>query len=249
VKKRRVGVCLLAVLTFWSPPAIACTVVPEQPNVVFPVEKMDAEAVCRVAEVVNDYTTHQILPAVPVPIPKALYDFLLDHPALTAELVTGLNVGNYRVTPRAPGIFHGEDNVGGEAVLTLLYQDPGQRVYHLVGSQSGYLFPITGAGVVMLNYHTNMGSEGREIVDTKVTVYSRLDNRFLARLVKVLRPLLQDIVNKKLTKGVRTVHAFTEILGNDPERVYRQIEKIVSADQSEIQAFRSLMLLALKKAG
>lgn len=249
MKRRRVGLYLLTVLAFWSPPSIACTVVPEQPNVIFPVEKMDAQAVCRLAEVVNDYTTHQILPAVPVPIPKALYDFLLDHPVLTAELVTGLNVGNYRVVPRAPGVFHGEDNQGGEAVLTLLYQDPRQRVYYLVGSQSGYLFPITGTGVVMLNYHTKLEPEGREIVDTKVTVYSRLDNRFLARLVKILRPLLQDIVNKKLTKGVRTVHNFTEVLGNDPERVYRQLETVTNADQSEIQALRSLMLLALKKAG
>jgi hypothetical protein len=230
-----------------SGPSLACTLVVEQPDVIFPVEKMNVEAVCRLAEVVNDYTSHQVLPAVPVPIKKPLYDFLLNHPVLTSELITGLNVGGYRVDQLAAGVFHGEDNAGGEAVLTLLYQDPRQRVYHLKGSQSGYVVPITGSGVVMLNYQPKPGSDGREIVETKVTVYSKLDNFFLARLVKLLRPLLQRIVNKKLTRGVQTVHDFAEILANDPERVYRQLEKVTREQASEIQAFRALLLPSLKK--
>ena len=215
---------------------------------VFPVEKMEDQALCRLADVVNDYTTHQVLPAVPVPIQKPLYDFLLDHPVLTSELVTGLNVGGYRVDRVAADIFHGEDNAGGEALLTLLYQDPRQRVYHLKGSQSGYVVPITGSGVVMLNYQPKIGSDRREIVETRVTVYSKLDNRFLARLVKLLRPLLQGIINKKLTRGVQTVHDFAEILAQDPGHVYLQLEKVTRAEQGEIQGFRTLLLPYLKKS-
>jgi hypothetical protein len=235
------------VLVCWPDDSFSCAITLSHPDVRFPIEKMEPAAVCRVAEVVNDYTTYQILPSVQVPISKALYDFLLDHPPLTSEIVTGMEIGNYHVITLQPGLYHGKDNEGGEAVLALLYQDGSQRVYHLKGSQSGYFIPITGAGVVMLTYHTKPAPDGREVVETKVTVYTRLDNRFLATVVKVLRPLLQRVVNRKLTKGVKTVHRMGDVLSKEPDRVLRQLDQIPGGDPQEIQALRALLLPLLKR--
>src|SRR5438132_8384149 len=145
---------LLAISVAWPSAGQACTVTLDLPDVVFPLEKMNRGAVCSVAEVVNDYTTYQLVPSVQVPIPKLLYDFLLDHPALTSNAVRYYKFGGYIVNEVSATVFTGEDREGGEATVTLLYRDMTRRVYHLRGSQRGYIIPlITGTGIVMLTYH------------------------------------------------------------------------------------------------
>ena len=240
---------LIAIIAAWPSAVLACTVTLDLPDVVFPLEKMNNGAVCTVAEVVNDYTTYQLVPSVQVPIQKPLYDFLLDHPALTSNAVRYYRFGGYVVREVSATVFTGEDREGGEATVTLLYQDTTRRVYHLRGSQGGYIIPlIAGSGIVMLNYHTTMGTDGREGVETRVTVFSRLDNRFLANLVKLLRPILQRLINNKLTKGVKTVNRLTEFLAQEPEEVRRDADQF-AIDAGQAQTFRALLLPSVKKGG
>jgi len=240
---------LLAISAAWPSVVLACTVILDLPDVVFPLEKMNRGAVCSVAEVVNDYTTYQLVPSVQVPIQKPLYDFLLDHPALTSNAVRYYRFGGYVVREVSATVFTGEDREGGEATVTLLYQDTTRRVYHLRGSQRGYIIPlIAGSGIVMLNYHTTLGADGWEGVETRVTVFSRLDNRFLANLVKLLRPILQRLINNKLTKGVKTVNRLTEFLAQEPEEVRRDADDF-AMDAAQAQTFRALLLPPGKKGG
>jgi len=240
---------LIAITAAWPSAVLACTVTLDLPDVVFPLEKMNNGAVCTVAEVVNDYTTYQLIPSVQVPIQKPLYDFLLDHPALTSNAVRYYRFGGYVVKEISATVFTGEDREGGEATVTLLYQDTTRRVYHLRGSQGGYIIPlIAGSGIVMLNYHTTMGTDGREGVETRVTVFSRLDNRFLANLVRLLRPILQRLINNKLTKGVKTVNRLTEFLAQEPEEVRRDADEF-AMDAEQAQTIRALLLSSAKKGG
>jgi hypothetical protein len=239
---------LVAISAAWPSAVLACTVTLDLPDVVFPLEKMNNGAVCSVAEVVNDYTTYQLVPSVHVPIQKPLYDFLLDHPALTSNAVRYYRFGGYVVREVSATVFTGEDREGGEATVTLLYQDTTRRVYHMRGSQRGYVIPITGTGLVMLSYETRLGTDGREGVETRVTVFSRLDNRFLANLVKLLRPILQGVINNKLTKGVKTVNRLTEFLAREPEEVRREADQF-AMDAGQAQAFRALLLPSVKKGG
>jgi hypothetical protein len=240
--------CPVTIFAIWPSSLFACAVNLDRSDVVLPLEKMEPAAICRLAEVVNDYTTFQLLPSVQVPIPKPLYDFLLDHPALTSNAVRHYRFGGYIVTEVSPTMFTGEDQEGGEATVTVLYQDPVQRVYHLRGSQKGYVIPkIAGAGIVVLSYHAISDADGRETVDTRVTVFSRLDNRFLANLVKLIRPILQGLINDKLTRGVRTVNRFTEFLAREPEEVGREAATLAQ-NRKEAEMFRAL-LLAREKRG
>jgi hypothetical protein len=231
---------LVTTFVIWPSSLFACAVSLDRSDVVLPLEKMDPPAICRLAEVVNDYTTFQLLSSVQVPIPKPLYDFLLDHPALTSNAVRHYRFGGYVVSEVSPTMFTGEDKEGGEATVTLLYQDPVRRVYHLRGSQKGYVIPITGAGIVMLSYHATPHSDGREGVDTRVTVFSRLDNRFLANLVKLMRPILQRLINDKLTRGVKTVNRLTEFLAREPQEVGRDADTFTQ-DREEAEMFRALL--------
>jgi len=212
---------LIAISAAWPSAVLACTVTLDRPDVVFPLEKMNSGAVCSV----------------------------LDHPALTSNAVRYYRFGGYVVKEVSATVFTGEDREGGEATVTLLYQDTTRRVYHLRGSQRGYIIPlIAGSGIVMLNYHPTIGTDGREGVETRVTVFSRLDNRFLANLVKLLRPILQRLINNKLTKGVKTVNRLTEFLAQEPEEVRREADQF-AIDAGQAQTFRALLLPSVKKGG
>jgi hypothetical protein len=240
---------LATTFVIWPSSLLACAVSLDRSDVVLPLEKMEPASICRLAEVVNDYTTFQLVPSVQVPIPKPLYDFLLDHPALTSNAVRHYRFGGYVVAEVSPTMFTGEDNQGGEATVTLLYQDPVRRIYHLQGSQQGYVIPkITGAGIVVLSYHATVDPEGREGVETEVTVFSRLDNRFLASLVKLMRPILQRLINDKLTRGVKTVNRLTEFLARESQEVSRNADSLTE-NHKEAQMFRALLLARDKRGG
>ncbi len=236
------GVVVLVVATAVRADIPACTVQVDDPEVVFPVEQMEHPALCRVASVVNDYTTHRTVPAIQTPIQKPVYDFLLDHPVLTAVLARNLALGGYRIARIGPDTFHGDDGQGAEGVFTLLYRDTMRRVYHVQGSHRGRLFPLlTGEAIVMLHDHARTGAEGQASVETRMTVYSRIENPVLAMLVKVLQPILRRVVSDKLTNAFLVVHRLGEVIAGDPELVTRLVEATPELDPAEVAALKGML--------
>ena len=208
----------------------------------FPLDKMELQALCRLAGVVNDPTTSHVNPPIVTPVRKAIYDFLLDHMVVTAALVRQLALGEYRVRQVGTQGFFGEDGQGSEALFDLLYLAPTQRVYHVQGSHHGKVFSlVTGEAIVLLTTQTRSGNSGKGSVETQMAVYSRLDNPVLATLVKVLQPLLRGAINEKLAGPFLAVHRLGELIAADPEQVYKQTETISELDKAEVDALRALL--------
>lgn len=229
--------------------ARACDVRVDDPEAVFPLDKMDRPALCRMAPIINGYTTHRHMPPFRTPIPKPVYDFMLDHMVLSSALARQLGLAEYRITRVGPAAFHGDDNQGSEGVITLLYRDTTRRVYHMKGTHHGKVIPqISGEAVILLSYHVKAGADGREQVETRITTYSRIDNAVLAALVKVFQPFLRSVVNDKLAQGFLAVHSLGELMAADPEQVYRQAEAVPDADKTDMDALRALLLPALRRS-
>ncbi|TSA01775.1 MAG: hypothetical protein D4R81_05670 [Nitrospiraceae bacterium] len=228
--------------------ARACDVRVDDPAVIFPLEKMDRPALCLMAPIVNDYTTHRIMPFYSTPISKTVYDFMLDHMALSSALARKLGLAEYRITRVGATTFQGDDGQGSEGLITLLYRDTTRRVYHMKGHHHGKIIPqITGEAVILLNYHVKTGADGREQVETRITTYSRIDNPVIAALVKIFQPFLRSVVNDKLAQGFLAVHSLGELMASDPELVYRQAEAVSDVDKADMEALRALLLPAFKR--
>ena len=227
----------------------ACEVHVDDQELGFPLDKMERQALCRLAGIVNDPTTSHVNPPIVTPVRKAVYDFLLDHMVLTAALVRQSALGDYRVHQVGTQGFFGDDGQGSEALFDLLYRAPTQRVYHIQGSHHGKVFSlVTGEAIVLLTSEPRSGDSGKASVETRMAVYSRLDNPMLATLVKVLQPLLRGVINEKLAGPFLSVHRLGELIAADPEHVYKQAETLSELDSTDVDALRTLLFPSLSPA-
>ena len=197
-----------------------CTLTPHHGGMVFPVEKIKRDWVCRLQSIIDDATTTNIVGPTRVALSESLYRYLLDRPPLAATLIHRLGFGLYSSEFRGPGRFWGDDGEGTKGVVELVYEDASSRIYVLEGTHKGRLLPhISGKAVVFLSMNVVRDQVSREMMDSTLVAYTKLDNRFLSGLVSLLRPLIGGIAGGKLKKGVETVNRLGMAMRQNPELV------------------------------
>ena len=86
-----------------------CSLPSEHAGMTFPIEKIDPAWVCRLHEIVDNYTTVSQVGPIRAGLPESLYHQLLDRPPLAAALINRLELGLYKSEARGPGRFWGND--------------------------------------------------------------------------------------------------------------------------------------------
>lgn len=214
-----IGVVVLLV-TSLPAQAESCHIAPQHAGVTFPVERIDAAWACRLQPIIDEFTTANKVGPIQTPLQESVYVYLLDRPPVAAALVNRLELGLYKAETRGPGRYWGDDGEGTAGLVELVYQDPRHRLYYLEGSHHSTLLPhLTGKAVVMLSMATVKDAAGQEAVETTLVSYTRLDNRVLAGLVSLLRPLVGRTVSRKLMKGINAVNQLGIEMRRHPDRV------------------------------
>ncbi|MEK7237445.1 MAG: hypothetical protein AAB242_12520 [Nitrospirota bacterium] len=212
-----------------------CVLPSQHAGVTFPVEQIEANWSCRLQPIINHYTTANKLGPLRTPLSEAVYLYFLDHPPMTAAVVNRLNLGVYRAELRGPGRYWGSDGEGTEGMVELVYQDRTSRVYYLEGSHDSRFFPrIAGKAVVLLRMNPVTDSNGIEAMDSTLVSYTRLDNRLLAGIVSLLRPLAGSAVTRKLAKGVDTVNRLSQVMRQQPDQVVSEVTKSPALSFDEV---------------
>lgn len=213
------GLFLVSISSGWAW-AESCRLSVQHAGVTFPLDRLDAVWACRLQPIIDDFTTANKVGPVRTPLPPPVYVYLLDRPPIAAALMNRLELGLYKAEMRGPGLYWGDDGEGTAGLVELVYQDPAHRVYYLEGSHHSTLLPhLTGKAVVLLSMVAVKDGVGQEAVETTLVSYTRLDNRVLAGLVSLLRPLVGRTVSRKLTKGVDAVNRLGLEMRRDPHRV------------------------------
>lgn len=216
-----IGLAFFLVSTPSQPaPAGSCQLASQHAGLTFPVERIDAAWVCRLQPIIDEFTTANKVGPIRTPLQESVYGYLLDRPPVAAALVNRFELGLYKAEMRGPGRYWGDDGEGTVGLVELVYQDPRHRLYYLEGSYHSTLLPhLTGKAVVMLSLATVKDAAGQEAVETTLVSYTRLDNRVLAGLVSLLRPLVERTVSRKLMKGVDAVNRLGMEMRRHPDRV------------------------------
>lgn len=244
-----IGLAVLMMST-WPEPAQAesCHIASRHAGVAFPIELIDPAWVCRLQPIIDDFTTANKVGPTLTPLPEPVYVYLLDRPPMAAALVNRLELGLYKAEMRGPGRYWGDDGEGTVGLVELVYQDPSHRLYYLEGTHHSTLLPhLTGKAVVLLGLAARKDAAGQENVETTLVAYTRLDNRFVAGLVSLLRPLVGRTVSRKLMKGINAVNQLGLAMRRHPDRVLFEATDPPALPPEEV-AFLKQALAAFPRA-
>jgi hypothetical protein len=213
-----------------------CTVAAEQGGILFPVDKLDASARCLIGSITNEYTTTGRIGPVQTPVTPQLYEYLLDRPPLIASLTERLGLGAYQFTTRDPNQYWVNDGEGTQGLLSLVYQDPTHRIYHIDGYHEGQIFPMVRAkAAVFMNLTPIITPDGLPAVQTSLVAYTKLDATLLAGLVRLLRPLIGEAVTRKLSRGFEVTNQLGAVIAQDRDRVIQQASLVPWLSMAELQ--------------
>jgi hypothetical protein len=249
VRATATSLFFLLVLSASSPgtaggPAQPCPLSKEHGGVEFPVEGLSTEARCLISEVVDDATTQGTTGPVVTPIARPLYEFLLDRPPLTAGLATRLDLAPYECTVTDQKRFWINDHDGTQGQFTFLFRDASSRIYYIDGFHEGHIIPrVTARAVIFLRVNEIRTPEGAPAVESTLITYTKLNDRVLAFLVRLLRPLVTGAVTKKLAKGFDVVNQLGAVAARDPQRFVNEVVASGPNGEADAQALRALLSL------
>ena len=211
-----------------------CSLPSQHAGVTFPVEQVEADWACRLQPIISHYTTANKLGPLQIPLPEAVYLYLLDRPPMAAALVNRLGIAPYQSEMRSPGRYWGNDGEGTEGIVQLVYQDRTSRVYYLEGSHNSRFLPhISGKAVVLLKMNQVTAADGTEAMVNTLVFYTRLDNRLLSGIISLLRPLVGSTVTRKLVKGIDSVNRLSQVMRQQPDRVLSEATKSPALSSDE----------------
>jgi len=203
-----------------SAQAAPCVLAASHAGLTFPVERVSQEWICRLQPIVEGYTTANKVGPTKTLLSESLYRYLLDRPQVAAALINRLDLAPYKAETRSPGFYWGDDGEGTEGTLQLIYQDGRNRMYYLEGTHHSRLLPnVSGRAVVFLHMEAVKGRGEGDAIESTIVSYTRLDNRVLAGMASLLRPLVGSVVTRKLVKGLDVVNRLGKEMREHPERV------------------------------
>ena len=100
----------------------------------------------------------------------------------------------------------------------------------------------------MLSMARVKDAAGQDAVETTLVSYTRLDNRVLAGLVSLLRPLVGRTVSRKLMKGINAVNQLGMEMRRHPDRVLFEATDPPSLPSEDV-AFLKQALANMSSAG
>jgi hypothetical protein len=226
-----------------------CVIAAKQGGLQFPVEEIDSSARCLVGLVVNDWSTSDVVGPIESPIRIDLYSFLVDHPIVTASLVQSLGLASYQFTGRGDHQYWVNDGDGTQALLSLVHQSEGTRIYYLAGYHEGHVFPrVHAKAAVFLRMRPVVTKAGGSAVENTLISYTRLDDPWLAGVVRILRPLIGGAVTRKLSRGFQVTTQLGTLIADDPDRVTQQADALLQMDPAAMRTLAALLRASRRPA-
>ena len=172
--------------------------------------------------VVEAHTLSRDLPPVRFLGTIKLADWLLDRPAFAAALARHLYppLERYHVTRREDGTYEVNDLGALRGSFRLVAREGNRRVYFCLGEfrSLAYLLKLSGGLVFTLQLREEQGVDPRTEVTPQLFV--RLDNIVAHGLLKVLSPLINGVIDRRVANLTTATQTIGERLTRDPAGLY-----------------------------
>ncbi len=167
-------------------------------------------------------------------------EFLLDHLPLLAALARHVHPGlePYRITEMAPGLYEVDDHGSIHGLLHRVAVAPGRRVYVAEGEfrSRAELIKFKGAIVITLRFEEE--PPGSRRLRNEPQLHLRIDNVVVHGLLRVLSPLLNRIIDRRVANLTAAAEFLSGRLMTDPGGVDREMNDWPDVTSEERAAFR-----------
>ncbi len=158
---------------------------------------------------------------------------------LTTLIVRNLSLGKQQLRRNSPIEWAGDDGEGLSGRITLVYREKSKRIYLARGRLKGlFFFPIHGRAVIV----ANRVARDQQTHNLHLTLYVKLDNRFLDVMTHVFSPLLSGAVTGRISKFLTATSIASRAIHEDPERIYQIIRNAEELEEERKSQFSSLFL-------
>jgi len=172
---------------------------------------------------------------------RDVFEYLLDHPVLTTQVIQALRFARLRIwqTPEGLAIDEGWGTTGR---LWIVYAGEGTRVIYTRGQHDKALLPtIRGELLLIIDYHYVPEAQGRNLVKTKVAGFLKLDSRFLSGVLKLGSSIAQKKADKE-ARGLMKLYAkVSRAVEDDPLGVYAKLRARPNVPPAELEEFRAVL--------
>ena len=183
-----------------------------------------AEYAAAIASTVSSCTVHAVVGPALTPLPLKVSNFLLDHPDMSAFIVNRLKIAPYRIEMLGPRRSLADDGEGTGGIVNLIEESDRHRLYYGEGVHRSFFFPdIRATAVIAMDLSEETGPDSRPRTITTFHVWVRIQNRFVAGVVKTLRPFLQGTVVRKFSKAFFVADSVGRLMASDPETVAEDV--------------------------
>ncbi len=190
---------------------------------------------------VEDHTLKRSLLIEHPIVNRPLHQFLLDRPDVGAAIARSVGIGKYTMTQVEKDRFHGRDPDGVEGDMEILYRAEGQRVYFAQGIVEGALVTLQGKMIMFQESQYRSTEQAGQWVRTQLTIYAKIENPFIAFVLKIFAPLIGGLVDPKISKAQGVVRQVNELMAQDLEETYSRIATADQLDPEDLTTLRKLM--------
>lgn len=168
-------------------------------------------------------------------------DWILDRPPFAATLARHLHppLERYHVSDNGNGTYAVDDRGALRGSLRLVARAPERRVYFVEGEfrSLAHLLKLTGNMVFTIEYRER--SDGDEsYVEVDPQLFLRLDNIVVHGILKVLAPLLNGIIDRRVANLTAAAQIVSSRLTRDPQGLYQEIRTWPDVRPEDLEAFR-----------
>src|SRR5262245_355177 len=170
-----------------------------------------------------------------------VFEYLLDHPEFATHLTRALKLARYRIWETADGL-HLDDGWGTTGQFWVVYVAQGTRVMYARGQYQKALIPtIRGEAVTVIDYRYTPAGGSRQLVETTVTGFVKLNNSFVAFAMSLANAIAQRKADLEARRLVRVFARASRAVDENARAVYEKVRERPDVPQADLEGFRALL--------
>lgn len=209
-----------------------------------PYNDLSDDARRKVDAVLSGVTLFRRLPTQVIRCDPELYDFLIRHPDVTANMWQVLGISNCVVERTGTATFRAEDGGGARGDLQYLYNDHETQLVYAVGTYQGGLFSqaIKGGCLIVLKTGYVREPDGNHYITSRMDVFFRIDNAAVEMVTKTFQSMFAKSADHNFTESMKFVGQLSRVAEVRPHQIVNLSSKLDKVGDEERQKLNKLVL-------